>query len=64
MADANKTGAGGDKILLRAGSCSVTTLPHFGGKIASIVLNGHELLQASLAAYAPRTQTTVDLQFM
>ena len=57
MAEANKTGAVGEKILLRAGSCSVTILPNLGGKIASIVVNGHELLQAPLAAYAPRTQT-------
>lgn len=35
----------------------MTILPHLGGKIASILVNGHELLQAPLAAYAPRTQT-------
>jgi galactose mutarotase-like enzyme len=57
MAEANKTGAWGEKILLRAGDCSVTILPRLGGKIASILVNGHELLQAPLAAYAPRTQT-------
>jgi galactose mutarotase-like enzyme len=48
---------GEGKILLREGSCSVTILPHLGGKIASIRVNGHELLQAPLAAYAPRTRT-------
>ncbi len=57
MADANRMEVGEGKILLRAGSCSVTILPHLGGKIASIRVNGHELLQAPLAAYAPRTRT-------
>ena len=57
MAEANKTGAGGEKILLRAGNCSVTILPQLGGKIASIIVNNHELLQVPLAAYARRTQT-------
>src|ERR1035437_10026610 len=57
MAEANKTGAMGEKILLRTGNCTVTILPHLGGKIASILVSGHELLQAQLAAYAPRTQT-------
>jgi galactose mutarotase-like enzyme len=35
----------------------VTILPNLGGKIASILVNGRELLQTPLAAYAPRTQT-------
>ncbi|MGB9407192.1 MAG: hypothetical protein WCA89_06610 [Terracidiphilus sp.] len=57
MAEANRMEVGEGKTLLRAGSCSVTILPHLGGKIASIRVNGHELLQAPLAAYAPRTRT-------
>jgi galactose mutarotase-like enzyme len=35
----------------------VTILPQLGGKIASIRVNGRELLQAPLVAYAPRTRT-------
>lgn len=57
MADASGFGAVEDKILMRAGNCSVTILPHLGGKIASIRVNDHELLQAPLAAYALRTRT-------
>jgi galactose mutarotase-like enzyme len=57
MEEATKMESGEDGILLRAGNCSVTILPHFGGKIASIRLNDHELLQTPLAAYAPRTHT-------
>jgi galactose mutarotase-like enzyme len=41
---------------VRAGDCTVTVLPQFGGKIASIGVKGHELLQAPLAALAPRTR--------
>ena len=57
MAEANKFVNGGEGILLRAGDCTVTILPNLGGKIASILVSGHELLQAPLAAYAPRTKT-------
>jgi galactose mutarotase-like enzyme len=46
-----------EKILLKAGKCSVTILPRLGGKIASILVGGHELLQAPLAPYGPRTRT-------
>jgi galactose mutarotase-like enzyme len=35
----------------------VTFLPRLGGKIASIRVGDHELLQAPLAPYAPRTRT-------
>jgi galactose mutarotase-like enzyme len=42
---------------MRAGDCSVTILPQFGGKIASIVIGDRELLQAPLAPYEPRTRT-------
>jgi len=46
-----------ENVVMRAGDCSVTILPHLGGKIASIKMGQVELLQAPLAAYAPRTQT-------
>jgi len=35
----------------------LTILPKLGGKIASIRMNEHELLQAPLAPYGPRTRT-------
>jgi len=57
MPEVLRTDAGEDYILLSEGNCSVAILPNLGGKIASIHLNGHELLQAPLAAYAPRTRT-------
>ena len=41
----------------RLGACTVTIVPEFGGKIASIKMDGRELLQAPLAPMAPRTQT-------
>ncbi|HTB95462.1 MAG TPA: hypothetical protein VK716_00520 [Terracidiphilus sp.] len=44
-----------ENVLIRAGDCSVTILPQFGGKIASIRVRNHELLQAPLAPIAPRT---------
>jgi galactose mutarotase-like enzyme len=46
-----------ENVLIRAGACSVTLLPHLGGKIASILINDLELLQAPLAPLAPRTRT-------
>src|SRR5579871_2729828 len=46
-----------ENVVIRAGSCTVTVLPQFGGKIASILHNGHELLQPPLAPIAPRNQT-------
>jgi galactose mutarotase-like enzyme len=46
-----------ENVLIRAGACSVTILPHLGGKIASIRVDNSELLQAPLAGYAPRTRT-------
>lgn len=44
-----------ENVVMRAGSCSVTLLPHLGGKISSILANSRELLQAPLAPLAPRT---------
>jgi hypothetical protein len=46
-----------ENVVIRAGSCAVTILPRFGGKIASIRIGSRELLQSPLAAYAPRTRT-------
>jgi galactose mutarotase-like enzyme len=46
-----------ENVLIRAGACSVTVLPRLGGKIASIQVDGLELLQAPLAPLAPRTRT-------
>ena len=46
-----------ENVLIRAGECEITVLPQFGGKIASIRIYGHELLQQPLAPIAPRTKT-------
>jgi hypothetical protein len=46
-----------ENVTMRAGNCSVTILPHLGGKIASIRIGERELLQSPLAPYAPRTRT-------
>jgi galactose mutarotase-like enzyme len=55
MADARGIGVAEENVLIQAGSCSLTILPHLGGKIASLRLRGRELLQAPLAPLAPRT---------
>src|SRR5258708_4225990 len=57
MAEMGLIGVGEENVLIRAGECSLTLLPHLGGKIASISVHGIELLQAPLAPLAPRTQT-------
>jgi galactose mutarotase-like enzyme len=44
-----------ENVVIRSGACSLTVLPQFGGKIASIQINGSELLQVPLAPIAPRT---------
>jgi galactose mutarotase-like enzyme len=46
-----------ENVLIQAGECKISILPQFGGKIASILVRGHELLQTPLAPYAPRTKT-------
>ncbi len=46
-----------ENVLMQTGDCSVTILPQLGGKISSILVRGHELLQAPLAPYAPRTRS-------
>jgi galactose mutarotase-like enzyme len=56
MAEAGKA-ASDENVVLKAGICSVTFLPQFGGKIASILVGEHELLQTPLAPYGPRTRT-------
>jgi len=53
-----KIGAvGKENVLIQAGTCAVTILPHFGGKIASIRIGEQELLQGPLANYAARNRT-------
>ena len=47
-----------ENVVIAAEGCSVTLLPALGGKIASITVNDHELLQPPLAPYAPRTHET------
>lgn len=46
-----------ENVLIQAGECRITLLPRLGGKIASIHVNGYELLQEPLAPVAPRTRT-------
>jgi galactose mutarotase-like enzyme len=57
MAEMGLIGVGEENVLIQAGDCSITILPHLGGKIASIRVHDRELLQAPLAPLAPRTQT-------
>jgi galactose mutarotase-like enzyme len=53
-----KIGAVGEEnVLIQAGTCAVTILPHLGGKIASIRIGELELLQHPLAKYAARSRT-------
>lgn len=51
-----------ENVVIMAGDCQVTFLPALGGKIASILIRGHEiqdheLMQAPLHPYGPRTHT-------
>ena len=46
-----------ENVILQVGDCAVTLLPQFGGKVASILVKGHELLQTPLVPYGPRTRT-------
>jgi galactose mutarotase-like enzyme len=57
MADGCLTRAVKENVLIQSGDCSVTLLPEFGGKIASICVRNRELLQAPLAEIGPRTRT-------
>ena len=56
MSEASRIGVAEENVVIRAGDCSLTILPRLGGKIASIKVGDHELLQAPLAAYGPRTR--------
>ena len=49
--------AGEENVVIRAGDCTFTLLPAFGGKIASLRVGPHELLQSPLHPYAARTET-------
>ena len=57
MAERCTTRVEEENVLIQAGDCSITVLPHLGGKISSIRLKDRELLQAPLAPLAPRTHT-------
>jgi galactose mutarotase-like enzyme len=46
-----------ENVVIRAGVCKVSVLPRFGGKVASIQVNGHQLLQVPLAPVEARTPT-------
>ncbi len=47
---------GKENVLIGAGKCSVTVIPHLGGKIASIRVKDRELLQAPLTPLEARTR--------
>jgi galactose mutarotase-like enzyme len=57
MAEGRTSIAESENVLIRAGECVITILPRFGGKIASIRIGSHELLQAPLAPITTRTRT-------
>lgn len=57
MTEARTSVAESENVLIHSGECTVTILPRFGGKIASIRVESHELLQAPLAPITTRTQT-------
>lgn len=46
----------GENVVIRAGGCSVSVLPRFGGKISSIRVLDQEMLQTPLAPIVARTQ--------
>lgn len=46
-----------ENVVIQAGVCKVSVLPQFGGKVASIQVNGNQLLQAPLAPVGARTPT-------
>lgn len=57
MANSMPVAAEIENVVICAGECSVTFAPSLGGKIASILVKGQELLQAPLAPAVPRTPT-------
>jgi hypothetical protein len=46
-----------ENVVMRAGRCALTLLPHLGGKIASIRIGDQQMLQAPLAAYRARSRS-------
>jgi galactose mutarotase-like enzyme len=46
-----------ENVLITVGECSMNLLPKLGGKVASIQVKGHELLQPPLKPYGPRTRS-------
>jgi galactose mutarotase-like enzyme len=46
-----------ENVVIQAGNCSLRLLPQFGGKIASLIFRGKELLQSPLAPIEGRTRT-------
>lgn len=56
MDNGSTTVAETENVTIRAGECTLTVLPQFGGKIASIRIGEQELLQKPLAPIAPRTE--------
>lgn len=44
-----------ENVVIQRGDCALSILPQCGGKIASLRVRGHELLQPPLAPIAPRT---------
>lgn len=47
-----------ENVVITVGDCSVTVMPALGGKIASLRIGPHELLQAPLNPYAARSRTS------
>jgi galactose mutarotase-like enzyme len=56
MAETLVPRAGKENVLIQAGNCSLTFLPHLGGKIASLRVNDSELLQTPLIPYGQRNR--------
>lgn len=46
-----------ENVVIGAGECAITLIPALGGKIASLRVGAHELLQSPLRPLAPRTRT-------
>ena len=57
MMKSSEIGSEKENVLIHKGNCSLAILPRLGGKIASLRVQGHELLQAPLAPLLPRSRT-------
>ena len=57
MVEVDRVLAEKENVLIAQGDCTVVLQPAYGGKVASISVRGHELLQTPLAEVAPRTRT-------